>query len=182
MRGYNLSVSNSIFRLRLGALATATAVCLIGFSVAFFCGYLSGTNGHLRFDYTAAEKVRIAQAEMRILEHVIQNYRTLYGRWPVKYNATEDQTFNSNDVMDVLSGADRSTNPKGINFIVSESNSPMRHDPWGNPYRIRFFNSSLPEAGSTSQALKTRIEIWSDGPGKIKSWEPISAAYSLRTE
>jgi len=70
-----------------------------------------------------------------------------------------------------LSGADRSANPKGINFLVANSNSPMKRflDPWGNPYYITFLAGSehLPGNLTSAQIIPAQVRIWSDGPGSV---------------
>lgn len=98
----------------------------------------------------AKVKEKQAQAETRTILMAIKAYRQEYGKWPYQWQATNDETYvtNNNLVIQILLGSNlldkigRPTNPKEkifLNLQVNQDNPDYAGsylDPWGIPYVI----------------------------------------------
>jgi hypothetical protein len=148
--------------------------------VCFLLGCLTAERIVIRQSYSVEEKAQIAYSDMRTLQLAIERYHAEYSKWPCANGAT-DRIYSSLDIIGALSGTDAILNPKGIAFLVGSSGTRINQydDPWGNPYHIRFnrtLDVRLTNSGSKT-AKESGVFIWSDGPGRIESWEPIPDSY-----
>ncbi len=132
----------------------------------------------------APKEDEVAKYQMALIATSIQWFYMEYGEFP-NVSASGDITSAAENaaLMRVLSGEDKTVNPKGIPFLEvgragSESlldpESGAFPDPWGNFYRIRFARNGMGPIRSPYEdegKVNAAVIVWSVGKDGVQGSE-----------